>query len=66
MASFATVLNQSAAPSTAAGQHLQSRSHQALGDLRAIYLVFHRDLRRVPRVRLVTDALEAALGRGLA
>jgi DNA-binding transcriptional LysR family regulator len=31
-----------------------------------VYLVFHRELRRVPRVRLVTDALEAALRIGLA
>ena len=31
-----------------------------------IYLVFHKELRRVPRVRLVLDALDAALRRGLA
>jgi DNA-binding transcriptional LysR family regulator len=30
-----------------------------------IYLVFHRDVRRVPRVRLVVDALAASLREGL-
>lgn len=31
-----------------------------------IYLVFHRELRNVPRVRLVIDALQAGLEQGLA
>jgi DNA-binding transcriptional LysR family regulator len=30
-----------------------------------VFVVFHRDLRRVPKIRLVVSALESALRRGL-